>query len=185
MRPNVSIPLLLFGAAILVPLLLLHRSSTPQSAPVDATTPTAAAPVAKPETVSHQQPVAETSPANTNPGTNNQSNEVESNQEAYVEQRISELGDLGMDDDPASLNTILSEVNNRDPRIRKAALDAAIQFGSRDAIPRLTDAAMQTDDPHEKAAIMDAIDYLKLPSLTEVMQQRKAAQAASAKTQSP
>ncbi len=77
-----------------------------------------------------------------------------------------------MNDDAASLNQILSELANRDPRIRKAALEATIQFGSRDAIPKLTDAATQTDDPREKAAITDAIEFLKLPSLTEVMQQQ-------------
>jgi HEAT repeats len=86
----------------------------------------------------------------------------------YVEQRSSQLMDLAMNDDRASLDTILSELTNRDPEIRKAALEAAIQFGSRDAIPKLADAASQTDDPNEKAALNDAIEFLKLPSLTEI-----------------
>ena len=93
---------------------------------------------------------------------------------AYVEQRSSQLMELAMNDDRASLDTILSELGNRDPEIRKAALDATIQFGSRDAIPKLADAASQTDDPNEKAALADAIEFLKLPSLTEVRQQQAA-----------
>ncbi len=93
---------------------------------------------------------------------------------AYVEQRSSQLMDLAMNDDRASLDTILSELGNRDPEIRKAALEATIQFGSRDAIPKLTDAVSQTDDPNEKAALTDAIDFLKLPSLTEIRQQQAA-----------
>ena len=182
MRPNVVIALVLLGAAVVVPWLLLHRENNAPTVQQNAAAANPAAPsVAKPETsVSSRPDVTETAAVNANMATNNQLNTVESNQEAYVEERVSQLGDLGMDDDPASLNTILSELNNRDPRIRKAAVDAAVQFGSRDAIPRLTDAATQTDDPREKAAILDAIDYLKLPSLTEVMQQRKAAQAAKA-----
>jgi HEAT repeat protein len=76
-----------------------------------------------------------------------------------------------MNDDRGSLDTILSELGNRDPEIRKAALEATIQFGSRDAIPKLADAVSQTDDPTEKAALTDAIEFLKLPSLTEIRQQ--------------
>src|SRR5258708_8468865 len=69
----------------------------------------------------------------------------------YVESRVDELMELAMNDDSASLDTILSELTNRDPKIRKGALEATIQFGSRDAIPRMLDAASQTDDPREKA----------------------------------
>jgi hypothetical protein len=99
----------------------------------------------------------------------------EEKQRAYVEARSSELMDLATNDDSDSLRTILSELTNRDPQIREAAVQAAIQFNSRDAIPALADAALQTDDPHEKAAIADAIEFLKLPSLGEAMAERKAA----------
>jgi HEAT repeat protein len=104
----------------------------------------------------------------------------EEKQRAYVEARSSELMGLAMNDDSDSLHTILSELTNREPEIRKAAVQAAVQFGSRDAIPALMDAALQTDDPHEKAAIADAIEFLKLPSLTEVMEEKKNATAADA-----
>lgn len=96
----------------------------------------------------------------------------EAKQEAYVAKRIEELQDLGMENDTDSLNTILSELTNRDPRVREAAVDAAVQFGSRDAIPKLEDAAAQTEDPKEKSAILDAIEFLKLPTLTEAMEQK-------------
>jgi HEAT repeats len=94
--------------------------------------------------------------------------------QAYVEKRTGELMDIAMTDDRTNLDTILSELSNRDPEIRKAALDATIQFGSRDAIPNLTDAISQTDDPNEKAALADAIEFLKLPSLTEIHAQSQA-----------
>jgi len=92
-----------------------------------------------------------------------------SNHENYVSSRVDQLMDLAMTSDRASLDIILSELTNRDPEIRKAAVQAAIQYGSRDAIPKLMDVAAQTDDPKEKAEIIEAAEYLKLPSLTEVM----------------
>ena len=90
-----------------------------------------------------------------------------------------------MTDDRANLDTILSELSNRDPEIRKAALEATIQFGSRDAIPKLADAVSQTDDPNEKAAIADAIEFLKLPSLTEIHAQSSSQPAANNATAAP
>ena len=106
-------------------------------------------------------------------------------QKSYVEQRSTQLMDLAMNDDRASLDTILSELTNRDPDIRKAALEATIQFGSRDAIPKLADAVSQTDDPKEKASLNDAIEFLKLPSLTEINAQSHKSGSAQAARPSP
>jgi aminopeptidase N len=100
----------------------------------------------------------------------------EARQEAYKSEMLVKLADLGMNDDTDSLNTILDELTNRDPEIRAAALEASKQFGSRDAIAKLMDAATQTDDPQERVALYEAIEFLKLPSLTEVMQQQQATQ---------
>jgi hypothetical protein len=112
---------------------------------------------------------------------------VETTHEEYVAARVAELGEFAMSDDATSLDTILSELTNRDPEIRKAAREAAVQFGSRDAIPKLADVALQTDDAHEKAALTDAIEFLKLPTLTEFQAQARAdgtaaTQPAGAKT---
>jgi len=85
--------------------------------------------------------------------------------------------DVAMTDDRANLDIILSELNNRDPEIRKAALEATIQFGSRDAIPKMADAASQTDDPSEKAAIADAIEFPSfVPESMNLMQLLKSLQ---------
>ena len=105
--------------------------------------------------------------------------------EDYVDNRIVELQETAMRDDRDSLTAITSELDNRDPRIRKAALEAAIQFGSRDAIPKLADVAQQTDDPKEKAALLEAVEFLKLPSLSEEIAQRKSQPTAQARTIKP
>jgi hypothetical protein len=83
--------------------------------------------------------------------------------EEYVEQRVAEIMDLGMSDDPESLKTILSEMNNPEGEIRKAAIEATKQFGSADAIPKL-EAALSSADTGDKQDIQEAIEFLKLPS---------------------
>ena len=116
------------------------------------------------------QSAAEPSVASTNDRTGSVT-PVEDAHQAYVDQRSAQLMDLAMTDERGNLDTILSELSNRDPEIRKAVFEVTIQFGSRDAIPKLADAASQTDDPNEKAALADAIEFLKLPSLTEISSQ--------------
>jgi hypothetical protein len=105
------------------------------------------------------------------PGPGETEGSAEARQRTYVENRVAQLMELASQDDPASINIVLSELTNRDPEVRKAALNATLQVRSREAIPRLLEAAEQTDDPREKAAIADAIEFLKLPTLGEVMDQ--------------
>lgn len=104
-------------------------------------------------------------------------NTAEARRKEYVETRIQELQDLAMEDDQASLNTIISELTGPDPEIRRAAIDATVQFGSRDAIPGLEAAEMQLADPKEKAAIAEAIEFLNLPKLSELKKDGEAAPA--------
>ena len=89
--------------------------------------------------------------------------------EAYVEARIAELQDLSRKTDAASLETLLSEIKNQDQEIRQAALDAITQSGNRSAIPGLQEAAAQTEDAAGKQAIDEVIEFLKLPTLTELL----------------
>jgi len=86
----------------------------------------------------------------------------------YVKQRRNELMALAMNNDVQSRDTILATVkNDPDRQVRAAALEAAIQFDDRSVVPPLKDIADQTTDPDEKQSILDAIDYINLPSLTE------------------
>jgi hypothetical protein len=98
-----------------------------------------------------------------------------------AQKRVAELRELAMADDAASLETILSDLENPEPQIRGAALQASIQFASRDAIPRLQAVAARTDDPQAKRELEQAIDYLDLPSLTEVLEEKRQERAAAAK----
>jgi hypothetical protein len=54
----------------------------------------------------------------------------------------------------------------KDKEVRQAALNAIVQLDDTAAIPGLEQAVPQLADPREKAAVLDAIDQLKLPSTT-------------------
>ena len=176
MRPKVVIAILVLGGLLVAGTLWLRpaASEAPPSAPQNTPRQIAEGkPPPAPANTTESQALP--GPQSTTPEAAAQS--TPARQEAYVEKRIAELEDLAADDAPASLETIVSELTNRDPRIRKAAREAAIQFGSRDAIPRLLEAAAQTDDPQEKLELQEAADFLKLPTPAEL--------AASRASQSP
>ncbi|MCX7722612.1 MAG: HEAT repeat domain-containing protein [Verrucomicrobiae bacterium] len=92
---------------------------------------------------------------------------------ATPEDAAAELFSLAMRNDREALERILIELTNSDRRIRKIALEAVIQFGDRSATDYLRELAQRTEDPEEKAALEEAIEYLMLPSLTEVLSQRQ------------
>jgi hypothetical protein len=79
---------------------------------------------------------------------------------------ISRLQDWSESYDTASLSNILADLNNPDKEIRDAAIEAAKQFGSTNAIPALKAAVDNTDDTQEKIDLLEAADFLSLPPLT-------------------
>jgi hypothetical protein len=87
-----------------------------------------------------------------------------------LEARLTELEDLSLNNDPESLQKILLSVTDPLPEIRAAALDAAMQFGSRDAIPELKRISANSTDFKLKTEIQKAIEFLEMPSLTEYVQ---------------
>ncbi len=92
--------------------------------------------------------------------------------EARVTARIAQLRDLSRKTDRASLETLLSEVKSPELEIRQAALDAISQSGHRAAIPALREAAAQTEDSRDKQAIVEVIEFISLPTLTELLARR-------------
>jgi len=164
MRPKIAIPLIFTALAVLLlPVLIQHRPAANISA---SAVPPKIIKLADEKLAYHK---SNSSPKKSAPETkiaaNNPANQDE---EDYVAERVSELHDLGMTDDPDSLSTITSEMDSREPQIREAALKAVIQFGSRDAIPALQNTMQHTDDPQEKVDLQKAIDFLELPTMSEI-----------------
>ncbi len=102
--------------------------------------------------------------------------------EAWVAKRVEELDGLAWFNDAASLDRILAEMRNTHPEIRKAALEAAVAFGSKDAIPKLEILARGTNDLKEQKAIADAIEYLSLPTMVEYLEENPAEAQSSTST---
>lgn len=97
----------------------------------------------------------------------------------YVLERKARLIDLTRSDDPDALRAILSELNNPDLEIRKAALSAAVDIGNQDAIPALKNQLAWAEDPQEKVDIQNAIDFLQLPSADQIKNEAMAAPSAA------
>jgi hypothetical protein len=84
-----------------------------------------------------------------------------------INDRITDLNTLAMNDDADSLKLILEALTDADPLIRAAALEATIQFNSPAAIPALQEAMAKVELPQEKVDFQAAIDFLKLPSFSK------------------
>jgi len=127
-----------------------------------------------PEKFKDSQPPPD-EPANTNIVVP-QANSGSSNTAVAVEQlRAAELA-KGLDDvrelqaqgagDPSTVDVLLSYVTHRESEVRKMAVQSLIQLNATNAIPGLEQALGRTEDPHDKIALMEAINYLKLPEET-------------------
>jgi len=68
---------------------------------------------------------------------------------------------------PVVIAALLTKLADPEPDVRKAVLDALRQINDTNAVPGLQQAADATKDAREKVAMLDTIDYLKLPSTTE------------------
>jgi hypothetical protein len=157
MRPKIVV-LILFCTIGLVALAAILKIVLSGSGPQQAGIP--------------QPAPAESTPA---PAPAPQTNPYASNNAAFLEQlratdlakeldQLRELQASGSDSNTTAL--LLGKVTGREPEVRKAALEALKQLNDTNAIPGLGQAMSLIEDPREKVAFMDVIDYLKLPEAT-------------------
>lgn len=65
---------------------------------------------------------------------------------------------------PNTSELLLSKLTNKEADVREAALSALVHLGDTNVLPGLEQALGTIENPREKVAIMDAIEYLKLPT---------------------
>jgi HEAT repeat protein len=189
MRPKIVIAVLLAGFAGLVGIYFLKHLAAPAQQPAQpgqtaiASQAVAVAPPVSP--IASNTPPAKSTATIAHvttgvlqvtipvPKVVADTNALAEEHEAYVDARIGKLQELQANDDAESLRAILAELTNADKEIRAAAVESTIQFGSRDAIPLLKDLAARTQDPDEKKDLLDAADFLALPTLTEIRAQNQ------------
>jgi len=164
MRPKFIFALISSAALILGAALFLKQHLQNASAP-----PSIAAEIKSPALVTASNTVTSVAPAPTfippapvvtNILTPEQHQEV-------IDAETDRLQEWSVNDDPASLSNILADLTNSDKEIRVAAIEAAKQFGSADAIPALKAAAETTDDVREKIDYLEAADFLSLPGISD------------------
>jgi hypothetical protein len=166
MRPKIVILILLAGLAAVTGILLIkHRGAPPPAvAPIAITETKPAAPQTAPAITNIPPPApapVAAAPVATNTLTPEQ-------RQAAIDAETDRLQQWSMNDDPASLSSILADLTNPEKAVRKAAIEAAEQFGSTNAIPILKNLAAKDEDPEEKAALLEAAHFLSLPSIFEV-----------------
>jgi hypothetical protein len=82
-----------------------------------------------------------------------------------IDAETDRLQQWSMNDDPTSLSNILTDLTNPEKQIREAAIEATKQFGSASAIPALKAAAANTSDTEEQIDLLEAANFLSLPSM--------------------
>jgi hypothetical protein len=171
MRAKVITPVLALAMLILLVVWVVRPGldPSPQEARSRAVTGVLAAGI--PETPIHRSVstrptvLVASAPNSTQPSEDADS--LETQRLAASMKRAAELRYLAITGDTSSLDTILTELPNPDPEIRRAALAAVVEFGDRSAMPALEEALDVNSDPQEKAGIQKAIEYLQLPSFDE------------------
>ena len=161
MRPKFVLALLLVVLLVLGAAFLLKQHlgnvSTPAPATLESATPALVASVAPPPV---PVPVAAAPVVATNALTPEQ-------HQATIDAETDRLQQWSMNDDPDSLSNILAALTNPEKEIRDAAIEAAKQFGSTNAIPALKAVAANTTDPEEQIALLEAANFLSLPSISD------------------
>lgn len=75
-------------------------------------------------------------------------------------------GNADGSNNPTIISALLDKVVNPEAEVRAAALDALKQLNDTNAVPGLQKTVDLIKDPRGKVAVLDTIDYLKLPNVT-------------------
>ena len=65
------------------------------------------------------------------------------------------------------IDAVLEKLSNPEGEVRQTAIRVLREMNDTNAIPGLQHAANTLADPREKVAALDAIDYIKMPSVTD------------------
>jgi hypothetical protein len=170
MRPKFVLALVAFSILVLAGAFCLKQATSqlqPSSPLIVAILPPPAAkPAPAPAATSANLPASEP-PSTIMPVATVKSPATPEEKQAYIEAETSHLQDLSTQDDAASLSAILNDVTNSEKAVRLAAIEATKQFGGKDAIPTLQADVASAPDTEEKIALLEAADFLALPTLTD------------------
>jgi hypothetical protein len=154
MRPKIVILILLVAIGLLALAAVMNRRKpTAEPPPPEVTELPPPAPMA---TTKVQPNLADT----------NAMAITEQLREAEMAKQLDEVRELQAEGwaSPTTTSLLLSKITNQEPEVRKAAVEALVQLHATDAVPGLEQALAHLENPRDKVTVMDAIDYLKLPT---------------------
>ena len=104
-----------------------------------------------------------------NPDSSNTAAGSEQMRAAAIEKELDAIrelqGEADGENNPKIILVLLDKVAHPEVAVRNAALDALKQLNDTNAIPGLQQAEELIKDPRGKVAVLDVIDYLKLPNV--------------------
>jgi hypothetical protein len=170
MRPKVVILTLVLAFAVLAGMILLKGVKRGADVSVDQPTNGLAAMQSQPASddfATNQLNQPYQKPLDTNAA----AALAEKARTAEVDRQLEEISDLlsaadGDNNATVTIPALLDKVAHPEAEVRKAALDALKQLNDTNAVPGLLQALEKIKDPREKVAVLDTIDYLKLPGIT-------------------
>ena len=168
MRPKIVILTILVAFGILGLIALLKGVTGGHSGDAGGQKPAVEASVESPTAATNDQVVQV---VQVNPNSSNTAAITEQLRAAEVENEVNQIQDLQGEADgtnnPIIITALLDKLSHPEAEVRKAVLDALKQLNDTNAVPGLEQAVESIKDPREKVAVLDTIDYIKLPSATE------------------
>lgn len=77
------------------------------------------------------------------------------------------VGQVDETNNPIIIEALLEKMSSPETEVRQAARDALKQMNDTNAVPGLKKAVETIQDPREKVAVLDLIDYIQTPSATQ------------------
>lgn len=91
--------------------------------------------------------------------------------QAVIDKEVDDIQTLAGQADGSNnvqiIAVLMEKFSNPEADVRRAALQALRELNDTNAVPGLEKVAQDLSDPHEKVAVQDAIEYIKMPSVTE------------------
>jgi len=163
MRPKVVILIVAISFGLLGAMLVLKGVMSGNAGSAGGQTPVTQANSALPSAATNGQTVP------VNPDSSNTAASSEQRHAAAIEKELDTIQEIVSeadgDNNPTIISALLDRVANPEVVVRSAALEALRQLNDTNAIPGLQKAEELIKDPRGKVAVLDVIDYLKLPNV--------------------
>jgi hypothetical protein len=168
MRPKIVILILVVALGLLGIMAVLKGLTGGHAGDAGGQKPAVEASVESPTAATNDQVVQV---VQVNPNSSNTAAIAEQLRAAEVEKEVGAIRDLQGEADGTNnrvvITALVDKLSHPEAEVRQAALDVLKQLNDTNAVPGLEKAAENIKDPREKVAVLDAIEYIKMPSVTD------------------